>query len=177
VDVLIAWENPPTDVFIEMKYLSGLSTNVTNDTGESGFPSDQLIRSIRVGLHRCGYFQSGTSLFPQATRDLIVLIVAPSKGHPLVRRYRDPDGLRNAIPHSDKLNGLPRSPFVGELNYSDIANLLRHQSRWFTHAERQVVDHLTAYLEFKLTTLSSRSSPRSSNGSEPATTIPAAPRQ
>jgi hypothetical protein len=177
VDVLIAWENPPTTVFVEMKYSSGISTNVSNDDGKSGFPSDQLIRNIRVGLHRAGWFQAEDHLFAVPPRDLVVLVVAPSKGHPLVERYRDADEVRKAIPHSDKLIGLPRSPFVGQVTYSQIVSLLGRQARWLTHAERQVVDHLTAYLEFKLTTLPSRSSPRSSNELEPTTTIPAPPRQ
>lgn len=169
VDVLISWQNPPTDVFVEMKYLSGLSANVTNDTGESGFPSDQLIRNIRVGLNRCGYFHPGTSLFPPATRDLIVLVVAPIKGQPLVQRYRDPDGLRRAIPHAEKLIGFPRSPFIGELGYTDIVSLLRRQTRWFNRAERRMIDDLTAYLEFKVTAAPLKSSPRSPEGSVPAT--------
>lgn len=177
VDVLISWQNPPTDVFVEMKYQSGLSANVTNDTGESGFPSDQLIRNIRVGLHRCGYFQSGTSLFPQATRDLIVLVVSPSKGHPLVQRYRDPEGLRKAIPHSDKMNGLPRSPFVGELSYAGIVGLLRRQSRWFNRAERLIAQDLTAYLEFKLTTIATKSPPRSADREEPTLITATSPSQ
>jgi hypothetical protein len=97
VDVVITWENPPTTVFIEMKYLSDLSANVSGDDGKSGFPSDQLIRNIRVGFHRAGYFQSGIFLFPQPPRDLIVLVVAPTKGHPLVHRYRNARCLRKAI--------------------------------------------------------------------------------
>lgn len=150
VDVLITWENPPTDVFVEMKYLSGLSASVSGDDGRSGFPSDQLIRNIRVGLHRAGYFYRDGELFAQPPRDLIVLVVAPTKGHPLVSSYRRPDRLRRAIPHSDRLIGLPRTPFIGELGYADIAVLLRRQSRWLNRAEREVAAGLTEYLEFKL---------------------------
>ncbi len=36
---MITWENPPTTVLIEMKYLSGLSPKVSWDDGTSGFPS------------------------------------------------------------------------------------------------------------------------------------------
>jgi hypothetical protein len=158
VDVVITWENPPTTVFIEMKYTSGISANVSNDDGKSGYPSDQLIRNIRVGLHRCGYFQSGNSLFPQATGDLIVLVVAPSKGHPLVRRYRDAKRLRQAIPRSERLIGYPRAPFVGELSYADIVHLLRCQFRWFNRTERTITEDVTDYLQFKLTFRPDRSS-------------------
>ncbi len=157
---MITWENPPTTVFIEMKYLSGLSASVSGDDGQSGFPSDQLIRNIRVGLHRAGYFQQAGQLFDQAPRDLIVLVVAPTKGHPLVDRYRDHERLRAAIPHADQLIGLPRGPFVGELSYADIIDLLRRQSRWFTRPERMITSDLTGYLEHKLTSSPVRLSAR-----------------
>src|SRR3954465_5898130 len=68
VDVVITWENPPTTVFVEMKYLSGLSANVSGDDGTSGFPSDQLIRNVRVGLHQTGYVRQDGQLFDQPPR-------------------------------------------------------------------------------------------------------------
>ena len=150
VDAVISWENPPTTVFIEMKYLSGLSTNVSNDDGTSGFPSDQLIRNIRVGLHQCGYVRQDGELFAQPPRDFIVLLVAPTKGHPLVSRYRDPDRFRKAIPHSNRLIGLPRMPFIGELAYADLVKLLSRQTRWFNLAERRLAVVMSDYLETKM---------------------------
>jgi hypothetical protein len=153
VDAMITWENPATTVFIEAKYGSGLSTNVPRDDSSSGFPSDQLIRNIRVGLHHAGYFRSDDQLFVQQPRDLVVLVLAPIKGHPLVQQYRDPLKLRAAIPHSDRLIYLPRSPFVGELCYGDIINLLGRQSRWLNRAERQVAQDLSGYLDFKRSTV------------------------
>ncbi len=66
VDLTITWENPATTVLIEAKYLSGLSESVSGDDGRSGFPSDQLIRNIRVGLLETGYYDRGKGLFPQA---------------------------------------------------------------------------------------------------------------
>lgn len=152
VDVVIRWENPPTTVFIEAKYGSDLSASVSADDGKSGYPSDQLIRNIRVGLHRCGYFSSPGQLFIQPPRDFIVLVLAPTKGHPLVGRYRRQERLRAAVPHADRLIGLPRSPFLGELAYADIIETLRRQSRWFNRAERRVVGDLSEYLEYKLST-------------------------
>src|SRR5262249_16668859 len=140
VDAMITWENPPTTVFIEAKYTSGLSASVSNDDGQSGYPSDQLVRNIRVGFHRAAWFRAEDQLFTLPPRDLVVLVLAPNKGHPLVKRYRNPDGLRAAIPRSNKLVGLPRSPFVGEITYADITSLLRRQSRWMTRAERLIVE-------------------------------------
>lgn len=157
VDAMITWENPATTVFVEAKYGSGLSANVSGDDGSSGYPSDQLIRNIRVGLHHAGYLQTGRQLFEQRPRDLVVLVLAPTKGHPLVERYRDTARLLSDIPHSDRLNGLPRGPFVGELCYDDINAILRHQSRFMTSAERRVVHDLISYLEFKGGNLPSRS--------------------
>ena len=152
VDALISFENPPTTVFIEAKYGSSLSASVAGDDGQSGYPSDQLIRNIRVGLLQAGYFDQGEQLFDQPPRDFVVLVLAPIKGHALVEQYRDRQKLREAIPHSDRLIGLPRGPFVGELSYRDIAGLLRNQARWFGRAERMVATDLSDYLEFKLTT-------------------------
>jgi hypothetical protein len=55
------------------------------------------------------------------------------------------------------LIGFPRSPFVGELSYGDIVNLLRRQSRWFNRAERSVASDLTEFLEFTRQTQSTYS--------------------
>ncbi len=41
VDVEISWENPPTTVFIEMKYGSPLSATTVNNNGQNGHASDQ----------------------------------------------------------------------------------------------------------------------------------------
>jgi hypothetical protein len=157
---------------MNLKYLSGLSGKVSGDDGRSGFPSDQLIRNIRVGLHRSGYFSCDGELFAQSPRDLIVLVMAPTKDHPLVKRYRDPRLFREAIPHSDQLIGTPRSPFVGELSYADLASLLRCQSRWFSRPERQVIDALTAYLEYKLTSNPAQNSTWRTDAASRETAVP-----
>ena len=167
VDAVISWENPATTVFVEMKFLSGLSTHVSGDDGESGFPSDQLVRNIRVGLHHAGYLRQDGQLFAQSPRDLIVLVVAPTKGHPLVKRYRDHQRLRAAIPHADQLIGLPSGPFVGELSYADIIDLLRRQSRWLNRSERMIASDLTDYLGFKLSPRADR--PAIATTSHPST--------
>lgn len=149
VDVVITWENPPTTVFIEMKYGSGLSPTTANNGGTTGFPSDQLIRNARVGLWQNGWF-SEERLIPVKPRDFALLLVAPSPGNPLVDEYRRPDRLRAAIPHGDRLVQLPRSPFIGELSYRMLIDVLREQYRWFTRPERILIDQLSDYLRFKL---------------------------
>ena len=53
IDVQISWENPPTTVFVECKYGSALSGRTNQNGGSHGFPSDQLVRNIRVGRHGC----------------------------------------------------------------------------------------------------------------------------
>ena len=156
VDVVLTWENPATTVFIEAKYGSTLSSAVTCDDGTSGYPSDQLIRNIRVGLLGAGYFDRGEQLFEQPPRDFIVLVLAPFSGHPLVERYRDEGNLRRAIPHSERLVGLPRGPFVGQIAYQDIRSNLTEQSRWMNTTERRVVAELTKYLEFKAASIPNR---------------------
>ena len=168
VDALISFENPPTTIYIEAKYGSVLSASVAGDDGQSGYPSDQLIRNIRVGLLQAGYFDRGEELFDQTPRDFVVLVLAPFMGHPLVERYRDRRKLRGAIPHSDRLIGLPQGPFVGEIDYEDIQSILNSQARWMTALERRVVADLTEYLEFKLSNLPNKTGLKLSGPTGPA---------
>lgn len=151
VDVTISWENPPTTVFVEMKYGSELSAATSRNQGQHGFPSDQLTRNARVGLLECGYFNL-PNLFERKRRDFLLLVIAPDAGQPLVARYRDAVQLRAAIPHSDLIARLPRLPFIGELSYLDIVRILRQKQRWLTRPERMLVEQLNEYLEFKLAT-------------------------
>ena len=151
VDLTVAYENPSTTIYFEMKYLANLSPRVTN--GQADFPSDQLIRNIRVGLLESGWFTKG-DLIAMPPRDFVCILVSPTKGNELVRFYRNPKNLMAAIPHGNKLIGLPRSPFVGELSYGDLIRVLRRQQRWFTRPEKQVLDYLIEYLAFKLRKIS-----------------------
>ncbi len=176
IDAVISFENPPTTIFIEAKYGSSLSTSVAGDDGRSGYPSDQLIRNIRVGLLQTGYFDQGEELFEQPPRDFVVLVLAPSKGHPLVEQYRDRWKLRGAIPHADRLVGLPQDPFVGEIDYNDIQSTLTSQARWMTAPERRVVADLAEYLEFKRSNLPNKMAFKSPGPTGPAGEIfPGAP--
>jgi hypothetical protein len=152
VDVVLTWENPPTTVFIEMKYGSAISSATVHNDGTAGFPSDQLIRNARVGLWENGWF-SEELLFDLPPRDFVLILLAPSSGSPLVQEYRDPDRLRQAIPHGQRLTKLPRTPFIGELSYKDAIGILATQRRWFTRPEKIVVDQVSDYLRFKLTQL------------------------
>jgi hypothetical protein len=152
VDATITWENPPTTVYVEMKYGSELSPTTARNRGQHGFPSDQLSRNARVGLLECGYFDL-PRLFPAKRRDFVLLVVSPEVSQPLVDRYRDPVRLRAAIPHSDLIPRLPRLPFVGRLSYLDIVWILRRGRRWCSRPERILLDQLTAYLEMKQGTL------------------------
>ena len=149
VDVVITWENPATTVFIEMKYGSPLSATTVHNDGNDGYPSDQLIRNARIGLYENGWFDE-KRLFDIPTRDFVLMLVTPADGNPLVREYRDPDRLRAAIPQGDRLSKLPTGPFIGELSYQGIVQVLRDQRRWFTRLERNIVDDLVEYLGFKL---------------------------
>ncbi len=154
VDATVSWENPPTTVFFEVKYGSDLSKQTAGDDGTSGYPSDQLIRNIRVGLWECGWFRRGT-LFQANPRDFIVVLLSPEAGHPLVEKYRDASTLTTSIPHAAQLTGLPQRPFVGEIGYGDIVRLLIEQGRHLTRPERILIDDLTGYLQFKKQTLRS----------------------
>ncbi len=158
VDLTLRWENSPTTVYIEAKYGSDLSLTTVGNNGHHRYPADQLIRNIRVGLYECQWF-AAARLFEMDPRDFVVILWTPTKGHELVRKYRDPVRLRESIPHGQRLAGLPRQPFVGELSYEDVIHLLQRQRCRFTRPERQAVDAFCEYLTFKLTTLRQRPGP------------------
>ena len=69
--------------------------------------------------------------------------------NPLVRRYSRKDNLRRANPHSERLAGLPREPYVGEIGYGKIREVLRSRGSFLTRAERGGVESLDQYLSFK----------------------------
>lgn len=152
VDVVITWERPATTVFIEMKYGSILSAKTTHNQGTDGFPSDQLIRNARVGLRENGWFDEGL-LFDAPKRDFILILLTPTRGNPLVTEYQNPERLRAAIPNGERLTELPMAPFIGELGYRDVIDLLTQQRRWFSPPERKLIGGLNEYLAFKLAQL------------------------
>lgn len=149
VDVVITWENPKTTVFIEMKYGSPLSATTTHNNGSEGYPADQLIRNARVGLRENGWFQEDV-LFNGDRRDFVLILLTPTTGNPLVQKYKEPSQLKKAIPDGERLYELPRSPFIGELGYRDVVNILTQQRRWFSKPERTLIGDLNSYLELKL---------------------------
>jgi len=148
VDVQISWENPPTTVYIEAKYGSKLSTRTANNHGQLAYPGDQLIRNIRVGLNDCGYYRT-PGLFDHRQRDFAVIVLAPDRGQPLVQTYQPEETLRASIPHSDLIEKFPTFPFVGELGYADITEVLKSRIRFLCRTERIVVEELLRYLDFK----------------------------
>ena len=154
VDVQLSWDNPPTTIFVEAKYGSALSTRTSQNDGSHGYPGDQLIRNIRVGLYECGYYRTN-ALFESAPRHFAVVVLAPGTGQPLVTRYRDLKRLKVSIPHSDRITW-PTTPFVGEVGYRDVRNVLLVRRRFYSRAERHVIDSLVEYLAFKLQTRPNR---------------------
>jgi hypothetical protein len=149
VDVIIKWENPATTIFLEMKYRSELSETTTHNVGSTGYPSDQLIRNIRVGLYQCGWYVE-PRLFEIPKRDFVVLLVSPQPQIDLVERYRDPRELRKSIPYGELLTELPKGPFVGQLSYQQILDVLHGQSIRMNWNERKMIAATAAYLKFKL---------------------------
>lgn len=149
VDITISWGNPATTIFLEMKFRSDLSANTSHNTGIGGYPADQLVRNARIGLWRTGWYQE-SRLFPSQRRDFALLLVNATGSHPLVDAYRDPFGLRRAIPKSHLLPALPRLPFIGCLGYQDIIDTLQRQRRWMQRAEQLLVDQLVEYLHHKI---------------------------
>lgn len=153
VDVVITWENPATTVFIEMKYGSNLSAKTSNNNGSTGFPSDQLIRNARIGLWENGWFEE-ERLFDVPKRDFVLVLLTPTVGNPLVRDYRNPEKLRKAIPRGERLRQLPTPPFIGELGYRGVVQLMEQQRRWFSKPEQRIIDGLNEYVAFKTSQVS-----------------------
>lgn len=156
IDVVIQWENPPTTVFVEMKYGSPISAKTTNNDGRT-WPSDQLIRNIRVGLHECEWFDQG-QLLRQLPRDFVQLVMTPAGESELVEQYRNPERLLDAIPHSKRLVGLPQLPFVGIASYEAIIEILQRNERWLGRSERELSKELACYLVAKVRSLQQRRS-------------------
>ena len=102
VDVVITWENPPTTVFIEMKYRSELSESTSHNFGRNGYPADQLIRNARVGLYRTGWYDE-PRLFEMPPRDFVLVLVSTTPQVDLIQKYSDPVQLRHSIPHGHLL--------------------------------------------------------------------------
>jgi hypothetical protein len=151
VDATIRWENPPTTIYVEAKFLADLSSRTSGNDGRTGFPGDQLIRNIRVGLWETGWL-SHERLFYMPPRQLCVLLFAPASGHPLVAEYRHLNRLRQAIPHAEKIPHFPPAPFVGEFSYRMLTEILNGNRRWLTKPERRLADDVCEYLAFKAAT-------------------------
>ena len=149
VDVVISWENPPTTVFIEMKYGSPLSASTVHNNGHTGYPADQLIRNARIGLYQCGWYQEDT-LFNFPPRDFKLILLSPKMGNPLVEKYQDITEFRASIPHNDRIPQLPRTPFVGAMSFVGILQILESNKYLLTKTERTISTQLISYINFKL---------------------------
>lgn len=151
VDVTLSWENPPTTVYFEMKYGSDLSASTVHSSSRHGYPTDQLIRNLRVGLWETGYFDlPRLPLGRSPERDFLVFLVGLSKEHPLVRTYQSVERVKASIPKSRLLRCLPREPFVGEISYRDIVEILGSSKRFLNPTERAVANQLIDYLSWKM---------------------------
>lgn len=158
VDATITWENPPTTVFVEAKFASNLTAKAHRDDGRSGYPSDQLVRNVRVGLLESGYFRR-RSLFAIRPRDFVLIVMSPHGDHELVAKYRDAIRLREAVPFSHLVPTLPKEPFIGQLSYAAIVQILTTGQCWMIRQERILAADLIDYLKFKLTQVPGRTRP------------------
>lgn len=155
VDLEITWENPPTTVYVEAKYASDLSPHTSGDDGRSGYSSDQLSRCARIGLWECGYYRE-ERLFEPGQRDFVLVVLSPAGNHALVQKYGDAYRLKTDLPSGHLLEALPRSPFIGQLSYGRLRQVLIQRLRFYTRPERQAVKTLDDYLAFKSSTVPDR---------------------
>jgi hypothetical protein len=157
VDVVIEFENPATTIFIEMKYGSPLSSTTAKNAGDHGFPSDQLIRNIRIGLRRCNWFDENL-LVSKAKRDFLVIVLAPFSVPKLVDSYQNPSSIRDAIPNGAQLSKLPDHRFVGGTTYSKLMFELESNVPFMATSEKRLVQQLREYLDFKQSSIAKRQS-------------------
>jgi hypothetical protein len=152
VDVVVSWSNPRTVLFVEMKYASTFSNNTVCSMNESEFPTDQLIRNIRIGLWKTGHYLENR-LFDLEPSNFIMLLVSPRSDNPLVESYRSNQHIRRAIPGSDKIAPLPTQPFVGQVSFKQITRILNRNGKYLARSERSIADLLCNYLDLKLSHL------------------------
>jgi hypothetical protein len=106
VNCVVTGDNPPIAGFIEAKYNSNLSFWTASSNGQNRYPTDQLIRNARVGLQACGYYKD-KDFFMIGPRDFVLILLNPTKGHSLDQHFRNPERLRESIPHNDRLVDIP----------------------------------------------------------------------
>jgi hypothetical protein len=149
VDVEIRWENPATTIYIEMKFASDVSKTTSRTDGTEAFPSDQLIRNLRIGLHQAGWFRRN-ELFGGMKRRFALVLLSPRSDHHLVDLYRNRQALMESIPGGEELTDLPSDPVIGAASYSMIAATLRERIRFMSASERAASHQIDDYLEFKM---------------------------
>ena len=71
------------------------------------------------------------------------------RGEKLVDRYRDAEKLLGDLPKDELLPSLPRTPFIGELDYLGVARALAYNRSRYGRAERILLDRLCDCLAFK----------------------------
>jgi hypothetical protein len=142
-DIIIAWENPPTTVWLEAKYISELADGTTHSD-----QNDQVIRGIRTLLAATGHIQT-KRLFEMPRRLPIWLALLKTRPDPLVERYRDPKKLARSLKGIITSKHLPADPFVGTVTWTDIAEILETRLAHMTAVERSVSNALCEYIRFK----------------------------
>jgi hypothetical protein len=144
-DIAISWENPPTTLWIEAKYLSPLAGHTANSK-----TNDQAIRGIRTLLAATGHITT-PQLFNRPKRNAVWLALLCSKPEPVVDQYRDRARLMIGIGKPEAVTSLPLAPFVGTITWNDIRDALIHSRRLMSKAEQSISLSLDSYLELKMT--------------------------
>jgi len=160
VDVVITWENPATTLYIEMKYGAPISKSTSNHNDECGYPNDQIIRNIRVGLWRTGNL-TDVKLFEIQRRKFIFLLCCPGPREKLIDQYRDAPTLEKCIPKLGMQLSLPEIPFVGQVSFNQIAAQLQNNRQYMSPPERILTDQIAEYLELKTNSITQNSAKRS----------------
>ena len=143
VDVQLSFENPPTTVWIEAKYLSPLAKGTANSD------TDQALRGIRTLLAATGHITT-PKLFPRPKRNAIWLALLVAKPEPIVDQYRDQPHLMTAIGRPEAITSFPPTPFVGTITWDDVRAVLKTSQSTMIPIERSISLSVDTYLDLKM---------------------------
>jgi len=132
-DIVIEWENPPTTLWIEVKYLSSFSKGTVHCAD-----NDQISRSIRTLMAETGHIQANR-LFDTPLRRALWVAITLNGG----------EGLSEQCNQAGSNLSLPEK-HAGNITWEQIGKVLAVKNASNTPGERSMMTRLTEYLESKL---------------------------
>lgn len=143
-DVVIEWENAPTTLWIEAKYLSGFSAGTANSDD-----NDQVIRGVRTLLAETGYIHPSRLFKLRQRRPLWIALTGNSEDE-RITKYRSSRSLMQSLGLSAKAVTILPEAMVGSTTWFGLRDLLSLSASRSSFLERCIAGQVKAYLSFKL---------------------------